>query len=163
MSSEPKPTWTPVLTGKLEHGMNCPDYPGNDEDCTCGLRWRIALQTEQTMSAAWRKRAEEAEAKLTPVNAKGKSPGEVNCVAYCGKSGELLNEVFGEVPYANSECAPFWEAAASAVLAAFGQTNPRLWKALEAWRAAYTQEFLADSVMGNLAAAFDAARKDRGC
>ena len=35
-----------------------------DHDCTCGLKWRIALQTEQTMHAAWRKRAEEAEAEL---------------------------------------------------------------------------------------------------
>lgn len=41
----------------LTHGMNCPALtPGNDEECTCGLRWRIELQTEQTMHAAWRKR-----------------------------------------------------------------------------------------------------------
>lgn len=52
-----KPTAAP-----LEHGMNCDALiPGNDEACTCGLKWRIALQTEQTMHAAWRKRAEEAE------------------------------------------------------------------------------------------------------
>jgi hypothetical protein len=49
----------------LEHGMNCPHRtPNSDDDCTCGLRWRIALQTEQTMHAAWRKRAEEAEAAI---------------------------------------------------------------------------------------------------
>lgn len=49
----------------FEHGMNCPALsPGSDDDCTCGLYWRKALGTEQTMHAAWRKRAEEAEAEL---------------------------------------------------------------------------------------------------
>lgn len=45
-----------------QHGMNCPSRsPGSDDPCTCGLNWRQALQTEQTMHAAWRKRGEEAE------------------------------------------------------------------------------------------------------
>jgi hypothetical protein len=35
-----------------------------DHDCTCGLYWRIALQTEQTEHAAWRNRAVEAEAEV---------------------------------------------------------------------------------------------------
>lgn len=44
------------------HGMNCPALnPNSERECTCGLEWRIRLQTEQTMHAAWRKRAEEAE------------------------------------------------------------------------------------------------------
>lgn len=38
--------------------------PNSDAYCTCGLRWRIALRTEQEMHKAWRKRAEEAEAAL---------------------------------------------------------------------------------------------------
>lgn len=49
----------------LAHAMNCGGYAGWDEDCTCGLEWRIALRTEQEMHRAWRKRAEEAEAKVT--------------------------------------------------------------------------------------------------
>jgi hypothetical protein len=49
---------------ELKHGMNCPAYPGSDDACTCGLEWRIKLQTENEMHAAWRKRAEEAEREL---------------------------------------------------------------------------------------------------
>lgn len=62
-------TATPVETAaQLTHTRSCPALtPGNDERCTCGLQWRIALQTEQTMHAAWRKRAEEAELDLTQV------------------------------------------------------------------------------------------------
>lgn len=53
---------TPIVPGTAEHGMNCPaTNPLNEEDCTCGLRWRIELQTEREMHNAWRKRAEEAE------------------------------------------------------------------------------------------------------
>lgn len=33
-------------------------------DCTCSLRWREMVRTEREMHAAWRKRAEEAEAKI---------------------------------------------------------------------------------------------------
>lgn len=51
------------MTETLTHTRSCPALtPG--EDCRCGLEWRVALQTEQTMHAAWRKRAEEAELKL---------------------------------------------------------------------------------------------------
>jgi hypothetical protein len=50
----------------LKHSMNCAALSVHADpiDCTCGLQWRIALQTEQTMHAAWRKRAEEAEKQL---------------------------------------------------------------------------------------------------
>jgi hypothetical protein len=45
-----------------QHGMNCPATNPTDKDmCRCGLQWRIALATERTMHAAWRKRAEQAE------------------------------------------------------------------------------------------------------
>ena len=54
-----------TLTEQLHHGMNCSGLiPGNEDDCTCGLYWRIALQTEQNCHAAWVKRATEAEATL---------------------------------------------------------------------------------------------------
>lgn len=55
---------------RVTHGMNCSAWTNaqghevNSELCTCGYRHRVALQTEQTMHAAWRKRAEEAEAEL---------------------------------------------------------------------------------------------------
>ncbi len=54
----------------LQHGMNCPALIlGADQDeCQCGLKWRIRLRTEQEMHAAWRKRAEEAEAQLAPTD-----------------------------------------------------------------------------------------------
>ena len=58
---------------KLEHGMNCGalGFDGYDAgECTCGLEWRIRLQTEQEMHAAWRKRAEEAEKRANDVEAK---------------------------------------------------------------------------------------------
>jgi hypothetical protein len=46
----------------LEHTRSCPALtPMSDDDCTCGLVWRIKLQTEVKMHNAWRKRAEEAE------------------------------------------------------------------------------------------------------
>lgn len=45
----------------LEHTRSCPSLTPGDGPCTCGLEFRIQLQTEQTMHAAWRKRAEEAE------------------------------------------------------------------------------------------------------
>lgn len=48
----------------LGHTRSCPSLTPGDGPCTCALDERIALQTEQTMSAAWRKRAEEAEAEL---------------------------------------------------------------------------------------------------
>jgi hypothetical protein len=49
----------------LRHGMNCSGLiPGNEVDCTCGLRFRIEIQTEREMHNAWRKRAEEAEAEI---------------------------------------------------------------------------------------------------
>ncbi len=55
----------PQMEGQLEHGRNCPALnPCREDECRCGLKYRVHLQTEQAMSAAWRKRAEEAEQKL---------------------------------------------------------------------------------------------------
>lgn len=44
--------------------MNCPALDGWEDDCNCSLKERIALQTEQTMVEAWRKRAYASEAEL---------------------------------------------------------------------------------------------------
>ncbi len=49
------------MSDRENHGMNCAYRADSDEPCTCGVVLRIALQTEQTMHTAWRKRAEEAE------------------------------------------------------------------------------------------------------
>lgn len=56
------PQFEPLLTD-LTHTRSCPALTlGHDEECTCGLIWRIRLRTEMEMHNAWRKRAEEAEA-----------------------------------------------------------------------------------------------------
>lgn len=47
----------------MDHTRTCANLANRDEACTCGLRWRIELQTEREMHQAWRKRAEESEAK----------------------------------------------------------------------------------------------------
>lgn len=58
---------------KLQHKRNCSAWHSehgheiNGEDCTCGLRFLIQVQTEQTLHAAWRKRAEEAETSLAAI------------------------------------------------------------------------------------------------
>jgi len=53
---------TPTMVGQLTHTRSCPGLILEaKDDCTCGLIYRVHLQTEQTMHAAWRKRAEEAE------------------------------------------------------------------------------------------------------
>lgn len=53
------------LLENLTHTRSCPSLtPRHEEDCTCGLIWRIRLRTEMEMHNAWRKRAEEAEASL---------------------------------------------------------------------------------------------------
>jgi hypothetical protein len=63
-------TAAPVTSGEasvveaLTHGRCCSAGFDLDANCTCGLQYRIYLQTEQEMHAAWRKRAEEAESAL---------------------------------------------------------------------------------------------------
>lgn len=53
-----------MLKTEMSHTRSCANLASRDEECTCGLRWRIELQTEREMHAAWRKRAEEAEARI---------------------------------------------------------------------------------------------------
>ena len=50
------------LRKDLTHSRSCPELtPLSEDRCTCGLEYRKQLATEQSMHAAWRKRAEEAE------------------------------------------------------------------------------------------------------
>jgi len=65
----------------MEHGMNCPHHADKDEACTCAL-------TERTMHAAWRKRAEEAEARIAALESQVKALTEERDAAL--KDFELL-------------------------------------------------------------------------
>jgi hypothetical protein len=60
----PAPMAAPGSPLPLEHARTCGDAYDPDARCTCGLAWRVRLVTEQEMHAAWRKRAEEAEATI---------------------------------------------------------------------------------------------------
>lgn len=58
----------------VPHAMNCAawlDRQGNDcgDPCTCARTQRMMLSSEQSLHAAWRKRAEEAEARETALEA----------------------------------------------------------------------------------------------
>lgn len=59
-----------VLDDPIDHRRNCPawtnaeGYEVNGEDCTCGKRWRIDIQTLHELKAAWEKRAYESEAEV---------------------------------------------------------------------------------------------------
>ena len=65
----------------LRHTDSCPQrVMASDDPCTCGLQWRDALATEQTMHAAWRKRAEEVERDLA---ARDAEIGRLRKVLYC--------------------------------------------------------------------------------
>jgi len=41
---------------QLTHGTNCGDFPGNDEECTCGLKWRIEIERLRAALEHTRKR-----------------------------------------------------------------------------------------------------------
>lgn len=78
----------------LEHTRSCP-WPMDDEECTCGLAWRVRLATEQQMHAAWRKRAEELERAALPPVQEPPKPDPADC-PICGSSdvqrhGDYLN------------------------------------------------------------------------
>ncbi len=86
---------------QLTHGRNCPALAMRGDECTCGLEWRIKLQTEQTMHAAWRKRAEEAEAQL---NAQKSIPHCPSCLCALGTCKDHPGAVF-HPPATCPECA----------------------------------------------------------
>jgi hypothetical protein len=67
--------------GNLTHARSC-SAGYTDNPCTCALNERKALSTEQAMHAAWRKRAEEAEAALTTAHAAGAAETERKIVAW---------------------------------------------------------------------------------
>ncbi len=54
-----------ALSEQLTHSRTCSAGFDLDADCTCGLDYRIQLQTEQNIRAAWMKRALEAEQENT--------------------------------------------------------------------------------------------------
>lgn len=68
------------LAQPLTHEMNCSAFTApsgfeiNAEDCTCGYRFRIQVQTEQNIRAAWTKRAMEAEAERDRILALAEKP-----------------------------------------------------------------------------------------
>jgi hypothetical protein len=61
---------------ELQHTRTC-TYWESEEGCSCSLEYRVQLQTEQTMHAAWRKRAEEAEQALAAMHSL--SPEQERC------------------------------------------------------------------------------------
>ncbi len=58
------------MNDREAHGMNCAYRSDSDELCTCACRYHAAVDTERTMHAAWRKRAEEAEAENAELRAR---------------------------------------------------------------------------------------------
>ena len=56
------------ISETLSHSRNCPVLAGRDDACTCGLIFRQQTQTAENVSAAWRQRAETAEAALAAAN-----------------------------------------------------------------------------------------------
>lgn len=58
---QPFPPGVMKAAEQLDHSRTCSAGWDFESQCTCGLEWRIKLQTEQEMHNAWRKRAEEAE------------------------------------------------------------------------------------------------------
>lgn len=73
------------------HTRSCSAAWRNSEECTCGLEWRIKLQTEQEMHNAWRKRAEEAEAELAMLKRESAHPDETTKTAVFNAITRLTN------------------------------------------------------------------------
>jgi hypothetical protein len=89
----------PLLTD-LAHTRSCPALtPGNDESCTCGLKWRVRLRTEMEMHNAWRKRAEELERTLAemPPAEEPKMTIDERLRLPCGICGRSRREHVGKV------------------------------------------------------------------
>lgn len=90
---------TPKQEGQLTHSRNCPERFRSDDDCTCGLQFRIYLQTEQTMGAAWRKRAEEAESSLAQARTQ---PAPV--CPKCGSEKLYMRHIEPHIGYSAVQC-----------------------------------------------------------
>lgn len=76
----------------MEHGMNCPHHADKDEACTCAV-------TERTMHAAWRKRAEEAEAQAKALTAERDAQAEA--VRVLGEGIRSVPELITDAILAN--------------------------------------------------------------
>ena len=73
LEAENKRLQNPVtLTDTLTHSRTCSAGHDLDSDCTCGLDYRVQLQTSQTLHAAWIKRASEAEQQVAALEARNK-------------------------------------------------------------------------------------------
>jgi hypothetical protein len=59
----------------LTHTRSCPALTPGEDDCTCGLNWRIRLRTEMELRNAWEKRAYEAEREINKPAAPEHSQG----------------------------------------------------------------------------------------
>lgn len=68
------------MNERESHGMNCAYRSDSDEHCTCACRYHAAVDTERTMHAAWRKRAEEAERENADLRAESESRRKAWCV-----------------------------------------------------------------------------------
>lgn len=96
ISYDPKPQAAAPEPVALGHKRACAAWTPM-EACDCCLKERIALQTEQTMHAAWRKRAEEAEAELAaPASAPALAPER--CAEICRELGEQFNKKSDSLP-----------------------------------------------------------------
>lgn len=85
----------PQMEGQLTHGRNCPamgnSFPiGDESDCTCGLRWRIYLQTEQTMRDVWEKRALTAESEASLARKKEREACIKACCEICANGDQAV-------------------------------------------------------------------------
>ena len=81
-------TAAPPSLEPMTHTRSCPALVPGDDNCTCGLRWRVALATEQEMHAAWRKRAEEAETALAMRRADGRLREALLAIRGCTRPGD---------------------------------------------------------------------------
>lgn len=120
---EANPNLSPSTVRALRHGMNCSGRAGDESGCTCGLLWRDQLETERTMHAAWRKRAEEAEAALAAQPAKAEFDAEkwAERVRYHIDNSPSVNRV----EIIASEGGLLWLSAYAAGLAA--REQPKRW------------------------------------
>lgn len=100
-----------AYNAQIVHGMNCPTWKNaqghevNSEDCTCGYRFRIHIQTEQNLRAAWMKRAAEAEAELRAQDDQWKTWGIIEIAVRNPNVSSYMNEWESRTAKAEAELA----------------------------------------------------------
>ena len=95
--------------GAGEHSRSCAYWSTADNDCTCCLQERIHAQTAETISAAWRKRATEAETELTAAKAViaqhdlcHNLHGKVDAVSFAEGCATEQRKLYGCAPHADA-------------------------------------------------------------